>query len=57
MKKLVVLIECVSVMIENTFLNFFAYYLHLGDNSECIKNFHLGRYIVDYTVENLVFGF
>ena len=24
----------------------------LGDN--CIQNFHLGRYIVGYTVENLV---
>ena len=26
--------------------------VHLGDN--CIQNFHLGRYIVGYTVENLV---
>ena len=26
--------------------------LHLGDN--CIQNFHLGRYIVGYTVRNLV---
>ena len=26
--------------------------LYLGDN--CIQNFHLGRYIVGYTVENLV---
>ena len=25
---------------------------HLGDN--CIQNFHLGRYIVRYTVEKLV---
>ena len=25
---------------------------HLGDN--CIQNFHLGRYIVGYTVGNLV---
>ena len=25
---------------------------HLGDN--CIQNFHLGRYIVGYTVRNLV---
>ena len=25
---------------------------HLGDN--CIQNIHLGRYIVGYTVENLV---
>ena len=27
---------------------------HLGDN--CIQNFHLGRYIVGYTVGNLVYG-
>ena len=27
--------------------------IHLGDN--CIQNFHLGRYIVRYTVGNLVF--
>ena len=26
--------------------------MHLGDN--CIQNFHLGRYIVGYTVGNLV---
>ena len=26
--------------------------IHLGDN--CIQNFHLGRYIVGYTVGNLV---
>ena len=26
----------------------------LGDN--CIQNFHLGRYIVGYTVGNLVYG-
>ena len=26
--------------------------VHLGDN--CIQNFHLGRYIVGYTVGNLV---
>ena len=26
--------------------------LNLGDN--CIQNFHLGRYIFGYTVENLV---
>ena len=26
--------------------------MHLGDN--CIENFHLGRYIVGYTVGNLV---
>ena len=28
---------------------------HLGDN--CIQNFHLGRYIVGYTVVNLVSDF
>ena len=28
------------------------YYKYLGDN--CIQNFHLGRYIVGYTVGNLV---
>ena len=27
-------------------------YIYLGDN--CIQNFHLGRYIVGYTVGNLV---
>ena len=26
--------------------------LYLGDN--CIQNFHLGRYIIGYTVRNLV---
>ena len=26
--------------------------VHIGDN--CIQNFHLGRYIVGYTVGNLV---
>ena len=26
--------------------------LHLGDN--CVQNFHFGRYIVGYTVGNLV---
>ena len=25
--------------------------IHLGDH--CIKNFHLGRYIIGYTVQNL----
>ena len=35
------------------YLNQCQYYLsHLGDN--CIQNFHLGRYIVGYTVGNLV---
>ena len=28
--------------------------IYLGDN--CIQNFHLGRYIVGYMVENLVYG-
>ena len=28
--------------------------MYLGDN--CIQNFHLGRYIVGYTVGNLVLG-
>ena len=27
-------------------------YMQLGDN--CIQNFHLGRYIIGYAVENLV---
>ena len=27
---------------------------HLGDIDNCIQNFHLGRYIVEYTVGNLV---
>ena len=30
----------------------FSFALQLGDN--CIQNFHLGRYIVGYTVRNLV---
>ena len=30
----------------------FEQLLYLGDN--CIQNFHLGRYIVEYTVGNLV---
>ena len=30
----------------------YACWVHLGDN--CIQNFHLGRYIVVYTVGNLV---
>ena len=29
-----------------------GYVYHLGDN--CIQNFHLGRYIIGYTVGNLV---
>ena len=32
--------------------NSYSPILHLGDN--CIQNFHLGRYIVGYTVGNLV---
>ena len=33
-------------------LNATTYQGHLGDN--CIQNFHYGRYIVGYTVRNLV---
>ena len=45
---------CIHVIL-NSILTAFPHFdqaYHLGDN--CIQNFHLGRYIVGYTVGNLV---
>ena len=46
--------ESLRLLNVGLFLAELSYYaiLDLGDN--CIQNFHLGRYIVGYTVGNLV---
>ena len=43
---------CVSVLIGYTTHKRHSCLIHLGDN--CIQNFHLWRYIVGYTVGNIV---
>ena len=44
--------KCINVIIDSIGPSIILRSIYLGDN--CIQNFHLGRYIVEYTVANLV---